>query len=418
MPKLYKTMPYSIFTSVFVSQLAGANTINNTNKSNAYFDIQFPLLTPEQVVDACENKKQRQQWLETQITHHRANYYQGKIPEITDAEFDLLLAELAVLSNCNAAAISQIGHTDNLTNKVTLHSEMRSLRSVRDEYVMAQFYRQHQQSELILQPKVDGLAVELVYQKGILISAATRGDGQQGKDIRELVLAMEAVPNQLDNPISMVLHGELYVTEQRWQQRDKYVSARHMAAGIAHQKQPSKDDVNNLSFVPWRWVDSPFDDEQNSLVVLSELGFEDMALMSHQVSSIADIQRWYAHYNNPKMLAVKLDGIVVKLADRHAQNSLGYNQQAPKWAMAQKFVGPRGVSKVTAIHYQIGATGRVTPVILFQPLILAGHTINKASGHSQPWLDKVKLVVGSEVEIELVGSAIPQVIRVFKAADN
>jgi len=438
MKKAYKTIYYPILISVSLTPVSWAKEPFISN-AGADVDVDFAfamvsdgrLNSLNEAEKSCDNVKKRIAWLEEYIANQRVIYYSGSKPKITDAEFDFMVSELAIISDCRSSVLQQFGvkslalneqiYNKNSSNqrqspKIQLSAEMRSLKSVRDDYLMAQFYRQHSQNSqdnLILQPKIDGVAVELVYRKGKLVAAATRGDGEQGKNIIDLVLAMNTVPSLIAKPLNMILHGELYVKEQQWIKRNKYVSARHMAAGITHQNNPHKRDIQSLHFMPWRWIDSPLGSEINSLFLLSELGFENMASLSHEVSSIAELQRWFKHYAVRDSLPVKLDGIVVKIAQRSEQDKLGHNSQAPKWALAQKFIGPRGTSKVTGIIYQTGESGRITPVVRFQPLILAGHSINKASGHSQPWLDKMQLVVGSEVEIELVGHAIPQLIRVL-----
>ncbi|WP_232784140.1 DNA ligase [Moritella sp. Urea-trap-13] len=350
-------------------------------------------------------------YLETQIIKHRQIYYAGKTPLLHDGEFDLLVDELAVLSHCLSPALTQVGSKVEQYNARQPHREqMLSLNSVRERSLVDKFYQRHHDQQLLVQPKVDGMAVELVYEKGILVAASSRGNGKQGRDLLALMLRSHAVDSIIAYPHTLVIHGELYVEQKDWQQRGKYVSSRHMTAGITSQLSPKQIDVMSLRFMPWRWVDSPYKDEIMSLVQLAMLGFADMSKMSHAIDSPKDIDYWLAHYQNTETLL--LDGIVIKLANNVQQRQYGQTQHAPRWALALKFTGPKGLSNVIDITYQVGKSGRITPVVHVQPLALSGHQVTRVSGRSQPWLLQSKIEVGSQVEIELVGNAIPQLTRV------
>lgn len=349
-------------------------------------------------------------YLETQIIKHRQRYYAGNTPLLHDGEFDLLVDELAVLSHCLSPVLTQIGSLDEQYSTRQPHrQQMLSLNSVRERSLVDKFYQRYHDQQLLIQPKVDGMAVELVYEKGMLVAASSRGDGRQGRDLLALMLRSNAVDSIIAYPHTLVVHGELYVGQQDWQQRGKYVSSRHMTAGIASQLSPKQADVMSLRFMPWRWVNSPYKDEVMSLAQLAMLGFADMAKMSHTINTAQDIDYWLAHYQNTE--ALLLDGIVIKLAKNARQREYGQTQHAPRWALALKFTGPKGLSNVIDITYQVGKSGRVTPVVHVQPFALSGHQISRVSGRSQPWLLASKIEVGSQVEIELVGNAIPQLTR-------
>ncbi|MDX2320592.1 MAG: DNA ligase [Moritella sp.] len=355
----------------------------------------------------------RIRYLEAQIIKHRQIYYTGQTPLLHDGEFDLLVDELGVLSDCLSPILTQLGASDNYDrrqrDRQPHRQAMLSLKSVRERAGVDTFYQLHQDKPLLLQPKVDGMAVELVYEKGMLVAASSRGNGQQGKDLLTLILRSNAVNSIIAYPHTLVIHGELYVEQQDWLLRGKYVSSRHMTAGIASQSSPLQSDVMSLRFMPWRWVDSPYSDELMGLAQLAMLGFADMSKMSHLIDSPNDIDRWLAHYQNTETLL--LDGIVIKLAQHARQREYGQTQHAPRWALALKFTGPKGISHVVDITYQIGKSSRITPIVHVQPLALSGHQVTRVSGRSQPWLLQSKIEVGSQVEIELVGNATPQLTR-------
>jgi len=349
-------------------------------------------------------------YLETQIIKHRKLYYAGETPLLHDGEFDLLVDELAVLSQCLSPVLTQVGADLSMRSDQAQHrQQMLSLNSVRERNLVDKFYQRHQNQQLLIQPKIDGMAVELVYEKGMLVSASSRGNGQQGRDLLALMLRSNAVDSIIAYPHTLVIHGELYVEQQDWLRRDKYVSSRHMTAGIASQLSPMQADVMSLRFMPWRWLDSPYQDEVMSLAQLAMLGFSDMTKMSHLLDNPRDIDYWLAHYQNASSLL--LDGIVIKVAKQALQREYGQTQHAPRWALALKFTGPKGLSNVIDITYQVGKSGRVTPIIHVQPLALSGRQVTRVSGRSQPWLLQSKIEVGSRVEIELVGNATPQLTK-------
>jgi len=358
-------------------------------------------------------------YLETQIIKHRQIYYAGQTPLLHDGEFDLLVEELAVLSHCLSPVLTQVGVKEHQYGDTRQRDQQRhrqpmfSLNSVRERALVDNFYYQHQDKQLLLQPKIDGIAVELVYEKGMLVAASSRGNGKQGRDLLALMLRSNAVNSIIAYQHTLVIHGELYVEQQDWLQRGKYVSSRHMTAGIASQLSPIQADVMSLRFMPWRWLDSPYQDEVMALTQLAMLGFADMAKMSHVVERAQDIDDWLAHYQKSESLL--LDGVVIKLAKNKLQREYGNTQNAPRWAIALKFTGPKGLSNVIDITYSVGKSGRVTPVVHLQPLALSGRQVTKVSGRSLPWLEQAKIAIGSRVEIELVGNATPQLTRVVNS---
>lgn len=374
---------------------------------------------------ACQSvqRQQRLRYLEQQIYWHRQVYYSGLTPPLHDAEFDALVDELALLSFCKASALTRVG-TPQSREHQSHRQALLSLNAVREKAAADKFYAAHRQHQLIVQPKIDGMALELVYENGLLVAASSRGDGLRGQNLLALMLRSGAVSAVVPKQQDLIVHGELYVPQQMWRQRGKYVSSRHMTAAIASQLEPAKKDIMSLRFMPWRWVDSPYADDRVALHALSLLGFADMSALSHPIESAADIQYWLSYYSQlmTKQQAkhheqILLDGIVIKLSDLKIRQKYGSSKHAPRWALAQKFAGARGKSKIIDITYSVGKTGRITPIVHLQPLVLAGRNISKVSGRSQPWLQQLQIAVGSKVEIELVGNATPQLIGVVGPLD-
>ncbi|MFT5879252.1 MAG: DNA ligase (NAD+) [Moritella sp.] len=394
--------------------------------SAAEHSIVTPLAVSAVDSSACQSvqHQQRLNYLEQQIYWHRQVYYAGLTPPLHDTEFDVMVDELALLSFCKASVLNRVGASQPDSHQP--HREaMLSLNAVREKTDADKFYAAHRDHPLIVQPKIDGMALELVYENGLLVAASSRGDGQRGQSLLALMLRTDAVSSVLPNQQDLIVHGELYVPEQIWHQRGKYVSSRHMTAGIASQREPVKTDIMSLRFMPWRWVNAPYADDRAALHALSLLGFSDMSAFSHPIESAADIQYWLGYYSllmakQQKELQqglkqqeqILLDGIVIKISDLKMRQEYGSSKHAPRWALAQKFAGARGKSEIIDITYSVGQSGRITPIVHLQPIVLAGRNISKVSGRSQPWLQQSQIAVGSHVEIELVGNATPQIIGV------
>ncbi len=354
----------------------------------------------------------RLRYLEYEIHRQRKIYYGGETPEMHDREFDALVDELALLSRCKSPALSKVGHLAERSELATPHrAAMRSLNSSRDAKKIAQFYNKVRDHELIVQPKIDGIAVELVYEEGMLVAASTRGDGLLGKDLLPLMLRSSTVATVIPDKLDIIVHGELYVKQDDWQQSNSYVSSRHMAAAIAQKVAPSKREILTLHFMPWLWVNSPYTNDRFSLHKLSKLGFADFSHFSHPISQQSDIEYWLKHYQEEADML--LDGIVIKLADHTARARMGESKHAPRWAVAQKFEGEKAITEVVDVTYQVSASGRITPVVHLKPMILAGRKVSTVSGRSVPWLNSMGVTIGDSVEVELVGNAIPQLIQVL-----
>jgi len=377
--------------------------------------LSLPQYSLSQQVNCGNETQQRITFLSTLLHKARQAYYQGQAPLLSDDRYDAYWSELSLLANCRHEALETVGEAldDKSTMSYLKHRYvMRSLRSVRDDFSSLVFFQKNNSTPIIMQPKIDGVAVELVYENGHLTSASTRGNGQRGKNLTQLVHACSWIPNRLTQDISVVIHGELYIPQKSWIKSAKYVSSRHMAAGIANQSNPSSKDINSLRFMPWLWVDAPYTSDDEALSQLGLLGFDDMARYTHLIKDEVALNHWYQHYQQPQSMPMKLDGVVLKINDLMVREQYGYNQRYPHWALAQKFTGPKAMTRVVDVVNQLGPKGRLTPVVYLTPITLANRQIEKVSGHSIPWLNKMAITKGSEVEVELVGDAIPQIIAV------
>lgn len=376
----------------------------------------IPLLLFVQTVFACPSLSSQQaaeaiSQLVTEIAYHDDLYFNHNKPVISDSEFDALQQQLNLLRQC----FPQIA----IHNKVIAHQKatvphvqpMGSLHKVSDEAALRHFV-ENEPNSVILQPKIDGVAAELVYQEGKLVQASTRGDGHKGRDILPHIVAAAQIPTQLPAPFNqhtIVLHGELYAQLDRMDSEalQHYASARHYVAGQLHRKAPDISALATIAFFPWTWLDAPFDSETDSLSALKEMGFTAVAQHSHTIKSPTDLAPWITHYQQDEAPPFLMDGVVVKVDNYARRQVLGASSEAPHWARALKFDGVVVSSTVEKIIYTVGKSGRVTPVAQIKPVLINNQHVQRISLGSEKSRKAQGIEVGQTVQIELRGGANP-----------
>ena len=365
-----------------------------------------PSFSAEQAVRAINS-------LTAEIQRHDALYYQQHQPEISDAEYDGLTNRLQQLQQCFPDSVSK-NHsssvTDSINNRFSQHMTfMGSLKKADSQVEVEDFINRLKPASFILQPKIDGIALELIYQNGQLTQAITRGNGEQGKNIIRHLQAMPLIPRQIDNSKNITLHGELFVRLDLIEPEllKQYTSARHLVAGLISQENAQPDHLKVIDFFPWRWINSPFDNETESHSVLKKLGFSLPAQHTHSVNSLAEVEQWRTHYSENKQAPFLMDGIVLKTDSISIRKQQAWSQDTPNWAMAWKFPASVGVSEVIAVEFNIGRTGQITPVLEFNPVKIKGETIARVSLGSVKNLKRKNIAIGDQISIQLKGAATP-----------
>ncbi len=264
-------------------------------------------------------------------------------------------------------------------------------------------------AEVLVQPKIDGVAVELVYRYGQLVQATTRGDGCRGIDITRHIRHMPLIPAMLGHDQEVILHGELFARLDRIDPvfLAQYVSARHLVAGQLNRSKSDSAVLSTFDFFPWHWLNSPFADDLESVKALAQMGFSLPIEHTHKVQSFAQVRQRLADYGENEGFPFLMDGIVIKVASTALRKQWGWSGGTPNWALAWKFSGPDAVSSVTKVIFSTGRTGRITPVVHINPVHIGNRTVTRVSLGSIENLKRLDLAIGDLVSVSLKGHATP-----------
>ena len=256
-----------------------------------------------------------------------------------------------------------------------------------------------------IQPKVDGVAVTLVYRAGRLAQAVSRGDGRHGQDWTATVRALPAVPAQLPEALDAVLQGELYwrlpghVQAERGGQ-----GARARVAGLLARQTLTAEEAAGIGLFVWDWPDGPADPAQR-LAGLGHLGFVDSAALSQPVANAGDARRWREHWFR-SALPFASDGVVLRQATRpHGQH---WQARPPNWAAAWKYPARQALAEVREVEFRVGRSGRITPLLHLQPVRLDDRNVRKVSAGSLARWQTLDIRPGDQVAIGLAGGSIPR----------
>ena len=399
-------------------------------------------MTPQEAQDRLAT-------LRAEIRHHDELYYRKAAPEITDASYDRLQRELAALEQTFPGLAQPVQAEDAVGDDRTgnfpvyRHRErMLSLEKSYSEAELRAFYARliHQLGRgditCVVEPKFDGLAISLTYERGRLIRAVTRGNGVEGDDVTANVLAIRALPRELgrtapdgsSNPIPDVveLRGEVYVPLAEFARINRereaggelpYAHPRNLAAGTLKQADPGEIAGRGLAIVLYGWgawepaAMRPATQQELHRCV-SRWGLPGVG--HYRTVRTAD-EMWaavQAFGRDRRKLAYPVDGAVVKLDPVAGQRELGASDHAPHWAMAYKFPPERAETRVKAITLQVGRTGVLTPVAELAPVKLGGTTVARASLHNRGEIVRLDIRAGDYVYLEKAGEIIPAIVGV------
>ncbi|NWL23061.1 NAD-dependent DNA ligase LigB [Pseudomonas umsongensis] len=255
------------------------------------------------------------------------------------------------------------------------------------------------------QPKVDGVAVTLVYRNGLLVQAISRGDGVHGKDWTASARQVGAIPQRLSEPRDLVVQGELY-----WRLADHVqaiagsLNARGTVAGLMARKTLSVEQAGGIGLFAWEWPHGPTSLPAR-IAELEKLGFSSSAQYTQVINSIAEVERWRDHwYRSP--LPFASDGIVLRQEQRPPAER--WQAKAPYWIVAWKYPFAQALAEVRKVHFKIGRTGRITPVLELIPVTLDDQQIKRVSVSSLQRWQTLDIRAGDQVAISLAGLTIPR----------
>jgi DNA ligase (NAD+) len=382
--------------------------------------------------------------LRSEIERHNRLYYTEDSPEISDAEYDELFRELTRLEELyphltapDSPARRIGGAPLEKFSQVTHRVPMLSLENTMTESEISDFDERIKkylglpaefEVEYVCEPKMDGLAVELVYEKGVLIQGSTRGDGYVGEDVTLNLKTIRPIPLQLSTsspPPLLEIRGEVYMELHGFQRlnavRDEdgdqpFANPRNAAAGSLRQldsRITAKRPLSIFCYGPGDFTGYECASQWDFLKLISSWGLPVNPLIGI-VGGVNGILGYYRDMSNTReSLDYEIDGVVVKVNSFAMQRELGEKSRSPRWAVAFKFPPRQAVTLVENIISQVGRTGAITPVAHLKPVEVSGVMVSRATLHNWGELEKKDIRIGDSVLIERAGDVIPAVVRSF-----
>jgi DNA ligase (NAD+) len=380
--------------------------------------------------------------LREQLHQHSHHYYVLDNPQIPDAEYDRLFKELLELEKAHPEIASvdspsqRVGAAPLVAfSQVRHETPMLSLDNVFSEQELLDFdqrikSRLNNQAELhyACEPKLDGIAVSLLYVDGVLVRGATRGDGSVGENITLNVKTIASIPLRLqgnDWPEELEVRGEIYMprtgferinAQARESDGKVFVNPRNAAAGSLRQLDSRITASRPLEMSCYGIVlqegEQLFSSHSEGLAKLRDWGF----LVSNELQLVDSIRGCVEYYHGLLArrdgLAYDIDGIVFKVDSLALQAELGFVSRAPRWAIAHKFPAQEEITLLRDVEFQVGRTGAVTPVAKLEPVFVGGVTVSNASLHNFDEVDRLGVMIGDYVVVRRAGDVIPQIVQV------
>ena len=385
--------------------------------------------------------------LREKIRHHEYLYYVNDDPEISDAQFDKLMNQLKKLEAENPKLATSDSPTQRVGGvaregfqQVRHKTPMVSLDNAFSFDELANFDRRvreltgREKVEYVTEHKFDGLSMSLIYEKGALVRAVTRGDGTTGEDVSPNVRTIRSIPLWIDAaqlkkagiPGSFEVRGEAIMTraafeamneQQNAKGEKRYANPRNAAAGSVRVLDSSITASRRLGFFAYYLLaDGRIPKKRHSeiLEALDELRFKVSAdwALCHGITEVEDyITRWDT---KREKLGYEIDGIVVKVNEVGLQNELGFTSKAPRWAIAYKYQAHQETTLLKQIEVSVGRTGVLTPFAVFEPVQIGGVTVTKSTLHNMDEVQRLGVHAGDTVLVERAGEVIPHVLKVVK----
>ena len=394
-----------------------------------------------------ESAQERINKLRALIDYHRERYHRDDAPEISDEAYDSLVRELEALEQQHPSLVDSHSPTQKVGGSVK--EEFTKVRHQVAQWSfdnVFSFEELNEWQERILriytktgeahtpisycvELKIDGLKVVLTYEKGFLIKAATRGDGEIGEDVTENVKTISSIPHTLTKPVDLIAVGEVWLAkdelerlnaERKKRGEPEFANTRNAAAGSLRQLDTSITQERNLSAI---FYDIDFFNQGSTSLVppvtqsgeistLASLGFP----VSKEVRVVAtgeEIQKLYQQWISRRdELPYVIDGLVIKVEEKRIQELLGYTAKSPRFGIAYKFPAEEATTVVEDIVLQVGRTGVITPVAILTPVRIAGSVVSRATLHNEDEIQRLDVRIGDTVIMKKAGDVIPDIVSV------
>ena len=369
------------------------------------------------------------------LNRYAYEYYTKDAPSVSDSEYDQLYRELVELEIAHPDEILPESPTHRVGGVVlkgfTKYQHQYPLYSLQDAFSREELeaFDQRVRKEFpsisyVCELKIDGLSISLTYEKGVLVTGATRGDGSVGEDITENLKRVKDIPLVLPEPVNITVRGECYMPRASFDRvnqirqengEPEFANPRNAAAGTLRQLDTKIVAKRNLATFLYQEV-SPTDQssQEGVLEKLARLGFvvNKERVLAEDMEQIWDFIQKVAQLRED--LPYDIDGIVIKVNDLAVQEELGFTVKAPKWAVAYKFPAEEKEAKILSVDWTVGRTGVVTPTANLTPVQLAGTTVSRATLHNVDYIAEKDIHQDDTVIVYKAGDIIPAVLRVVK----
>ncbi|MDF2185597.1 NAD-dependent DNA ligase LigA [Grimontia hollisae] len=388
--------------------------------------------------------QQKLQSLKTQLNYHGHLYYVEDKPELPDAEYDRMMQELLAIE----AKHPELVTADSPSQRVG-GAPLGAFEQVRHEIPMLSLDNAFDDGELeafekrlrdrlnttkrfvfSCEPKLDGLAVSLMYENGVLVQAATRGDGTVGENITHNVRTIRNVPLLLQGegwPVRLEVRGEVFMPKDGFEALNEknikkgektFANPRNAAAGSLRQLDPKITATRPLRFYAYSvgvMSESFGDSHVGRLEQLKQWGIP----LSPEVKKVDGLENVKAYYQDIAArrndLPYEIDGVVIKVDNIDTQERLGFVARAPRWAIAYKFPAQEEITVLQDVEFQVGRTGAITPVAKLEPVFVGGVTVSNATLHNADEIARLGVKIGDTVIIRRAGDVIPQIVSVVES---
>ncbi len=374
--------------------------------------------------------------LKKDIEKYNHHYYNLDESLITDFEYDMLLKELEALENKypelkseNTPTNTVGGVSSDKFSKVIHKVPMLSLSNTYNIDDLRAFDLRCKKIietdlEYVLELKLDGLSISLIYEKGRLVRAVTRGDGSVGEDVTENVLQISSIPKTLNESVDLEVRGEIVLPLKEFEriniEREEngevvFANPRNAAAGTLRQLDKNIVKERNLDCYLYYLVNAEnygIKTHLESITYIEKLGFKTTRVFN-VCKNIEELEKEIDYWDSKrKKLDYETDGLVIKVNDFKYYEKLGYTAKSPRWAIAYKFKAEQKETKLLDITYQVGRTGVITPVAELKAVNVSGSIVRRASLHNFDEIDRLGLKIGDTVIVEKAAEIIPQIVKV------